>query len=67
MQRDMYSYVRPDPPVDEPGYVGAEIAEMLGTAGMEAAWHTTVLRLDHNVKAIYQRYMGWYDANPAHL
>ena len=21
----------------------------------------------HNVKAIYQKYLGWYDANPAHL
>ena len=23
--------------------------------------------LSHNVKAVYQRYLGWYDANPAHL
>ncbi len=23
--------------------------------------------MSHNVKAIYQRYMGWYDGNPAHL
>ena len=22
---------------------------------------------NHNVKAIYQRYLGWYDGNPAHL
>ena len=22
---------------------------------------------NHNVKAIYQRYLGWFDANPAHL
>ena len=21
----------------------------------------------HNAKAIYQRYLGWYDANPANL
>jgi alkyl sulfatase BDS1-like metallo-beta-lactamase superfamily hydrolase len=23
--------------------------------------------MSHNSKAIYQRYLGWYDANPAHL
>ena len=23
--------------------------------------------LSHNVKAVYQRYFGWYDGNPAHL
>ena len=23
--------------------------------------------MNHNVKAIYQRYLGWYDGNPAHL
>ena len=23
--------------------------------------------MSHNSKAVYQRYMGWYDANPAHL
>lgn len=23
--------------------------------------------MSHNAKAVYQRYMGWYDANPAHL
>jgi alkyl sulfatase BDS1-like metallo-beta-lactamase superfamily hydrolase len=23
--------------------------------------------LSHNAKAVYQRYLGWYDANPAHL
>ena len=23
--------------------------------------------LSHNAKAVYQRYLGWYDANPANL
>jgi alkyl sulfatase BDS1-like metallo-beta-lactamase superfamily hydrolase len=23
--------------------------------------------VSHNVKAVYQRYLGWFDANPAHL
>ena len=36
---------------------------------LEAAWHTHGYygSVSHNVKAIYQRYMGWYDANPANL
>ena len=33
------------------------------------AWHAHGYygSVSHNVKAIYQRYMGWYDGNPAHL
>ena len=23
--------------------------------------------LSHNAKAVYQRYLGWFDANPANL
>lgn len=23
--------------------------------------------MSHNAKAVYQKYLGWYDANPAHL
>ena len=36
---------------------------------LEAAWHTHGYygSVSHNVKAIYQRYLGWYDGNPAHL
>ena len=32
-------------------------------------WHTHGYygSANHNVKAIYQRYLGWYDGNPAHL
>ncbi len=33
------------------------------------AWHCRGYygSVSHNVKAIYQRYMGWFDGNPAHL
>ena len=33
------------------------------------AWHTRGYygSVSHNVKAIYQRYLGWFDGNPAHL
>jgi alkyl sulfatase BDS1-like metallo-beta-lactamase superfamily hydrolase len=36
---------------------------------LEQAWHTHGYygSVSHNVKAIYQRYLGWYDGNPAHL
>jgi alkyl sulfatase BDS1-like metallo-beta-lactamase superfamily hydrolase len=36
---------------------------------LDAAWHTHGYygSVSHNVKAVYQRYLGWYDGNPAHL
>jgi alkyl sulfatase BDS1-like metallo-beta-lactamase superfamily hydrolase len=52
------------------GYVGSEIAEMLEMPpALEAAWHTHGYygSVSHNVKAVYQRYLGWYDGNPANL
>ena len=50
--------------------VGAEIAEAMQLPpALEHAWHARGYygSVSHNVKAIYQRYMGWYDGNPAHL
>jgi alkyl sulfatase BDS1-like metallo-beta-lactamase superfamily hydrolase len=36
---------------------------------LERAWHTHGYygSVSHNTKAIYQRYLGWFDGNPAHL
>ncbi len=36
---------------------------------LRRAWHSRGYygSLSHNVKGIYQRYMGWFDGNPAHL
>ena len=36
---------------------------------LESAWstHGYYGSVSHNVKAIYQRYMGWFDGNPARL
>ena len=70
-QRDLYAYLH-DQTVRlmNQGYTGAEIAEVLEVPpGLEAAWHTHGYygSVSHNVKAIYQRYLGWYDRNPAHL
>ena len=36
---------------------------------LNKVWYTRQYygTLKHNVKAVYQKYMGWYDANPVHL
>ena len=52
------------------GYTGIEIAEMIELPpALEAVWHTHGYygSVSHNVKAIYQRYLGWFDGNPASL
>ncbi|MFE1886669.1 alkyl/aryl-sulfatase [Streptomyces diastatochromogenes] len=70
-QRDAYAYLH-DQSVRliNAGYTGAEIAEELRfPPALERAWHTRGYygSLSHNAKAVYQRYMGWFDGNPAHL
>jgi alkyl sulfatase BDS1-like metallo-beta-lactamase superfamily hydrolase len=71
MQRDMYLYLHDQTlRMINQGYTGAEIAERLETPpALAEQWHTHGYygSVSHNVKAIYQRYMGWYDANPANL
>jgi alkyl sulfatase BDS1-like metallo-beta-lactamase superfamily hydrolase len=70
-QRDAYKYLH-DQTVRmmNNGLTGAEIAERLTLPDVLAKrwflrgnYGTT----SHNAKAIYQRYLGWYDGNPAHL
>ncbi|MFE9413374.1 alkyl/aryl-sulfatase [Streptomyces sp. NPDC006704] len=70
-QRDAYAYLH-DQSVRliNAGHTGAEIAEELRfPPGLERAWHARGYygSLSHNAKAVYQRYMGWFDGNPAHL
>jgi alkyl sulfatase BDS1-like metallo-beta-lactamase superfamily hydrolase len=71
MQRDLYLYLHDQTlRLINQGYTGAEIAEVLEVPPTLAAqWHTHGYygSVSHNVKAIYQRYMGWYDGNPANL
>ena len=71
MQRDMYLYLHDQTlRLMNQGLTGSEIAETLQTPpALAARWHTHGYygSVSHNVKAIYQRYMGWYDANPANL
>jgi len=70
-QRDLYAYLHDQTlRLLNQGYVGSEIAEMIEIPpALEAAWpaHGYYGSVNHNVKAIYQRYLGWYDGNPAHL
>lgn len=70
-QRDLYGYLH-DQTVRlmNQGLTGLEIAEeFVLPERLEKAWHARGYygSVSHNVKAIYQRYMGWYDGNPAHL
>jgi len=71
LQRDLYSYLHDQTlRMLNSGMTGSEIAEaMVMPPALEQAWHTHGYygSVSHNVKAIYQRYMGWYDGNPAHL
>ena len=52
------------------GYTSTEIASMIRLPdALEKVWYTRQYygTLKHNVRAVYQKYMGWYDANPIHL
>jgi alkyl sulfatase BDS1-like metallo-beta-lactamase superfamily hydrolase len=71
LQRDLYAYLH-DQTVRllNRGLTGSEIAEDFRLPpALEAAWHAHGYygSVSHNVKAIYQRYMGWYDGNPTRL
>ena len=52
------------------GLKPAEIAEgMTLPTGLSKRWHARGYygTVSHNVKAVYQRYLSWYDAHPANL
>ena len=70
-QRDLYKYMH-DQTVHlmNKGYTGAEIAEMIELPPeLDKYWPNRGYygTLRHNSRAVYQRYMGWYDGNPADL
>jgi alkyl sulfatase BDS1-like metallo-beta-lactamase superfamily hydrolase len=71
LQRDLYAYLHDQTlRMLNQGMTGAEIAEAVQLPPvLENAWHTRGYygSVSHNVKAIYQRYMGWFDGNPARL
>ncbi|MFJ4231012.1 alkyl/aryl-sulfatase [Cellulosimicrobium cellulans] len=71
LQRDLYGYLHDQTlRLLNRGFTGPEIAEQITLPpALENAWHARGYygSVSHNVKAIYQRYMGWFDGNPAHL
>ena len=70
-QRDLYAYLHDQTlRLLNQGFTGIEIAEMIQLPPvLEKAWHAHGYygSVSHNVKAIYQRYLGWFDGNPASL
>ncbi|HVV40502.1 MAG TPA: alkyl sulfatase dimerization domain-containing protein [Nitrobacter sp.] len=70
-QRDLYKYVHDQTlRLANHGHTPNEIAELIELPKSLA--HEWALRgyygtVRHNAKAIYQKYLGWYDGNPAHL
>ena len=69
--RDLYSYLHDQTlRLLNRGLTGPEIAEEIELPpSLASEWHCREYygSVSHNVKAIYQRYMGWFDGNPAHL
>ena len=70
-QRDLYKYIHDQTlRLANQGFTAVEIAEQLQLPDeLAREWH---LRghygtLSHNVKAVYQKYLGWFDGNPATL
>lgn len=52
------------------GYTYDEISNMITLPeSLEKNWYTRQYygTVAHNAKAVYQKYMGWYDANPVNL
>ncbi|GEO17585.1 alkyl/aryl-sulfatase [Microvirga aerophila] len=70
-QRDLYKYIH-DQSVNlmNKGYTGVEISNMIKLPPeLDKAWFNRGYygSLKHNSRAVYQRYMGFYDANPSTL
>lgn len=71
LQRDLYKYIHDQTlRLAHHGLTSLEIAERLSLPPTLAAEWTTrgyYGTLNHNAKAVYQRYLGWFDGNPANL
>jgi alkyl sulfatase BDS1-like metallo-beta-lactamase superfamily hydrolase len=68
-QRDLYAFLHDQTlRLLNQGYGPSEIAEVIEMPpALDAQWHTHGYygTVNHDVKAIYQRYLGWWDCNPA--
>ncbi len=70
-QRDLYRYIHDQSVrLTNKGYTIQEVGERvklprsLGQRWFNRGYYGTV---NHNAKAVYQRYIGWFDGNPASL
>ena len=70
-QRDLYKFAHDQTiRLMNHGLTATEIAETIRLPkSLDGAWHARGYygHIRHNVKAIYQKYLGWYDANPVNL
>jgi alkyl sulfatase BDS1-like metallo-beta-lactamase superfamily hydrolase len=70
-QRDLYKFAHDQTiRLMNHGLTATEIAEIISLPkSLDGAWHGRGYygHIRHNVKAIYQKYLGWYDANPVNL
>ena len=70
-QRNAYKYLHDQTlRLANHGHTPKEISEMLSLpATLANQWHLRDYygTIKHNVKAVYQRYLGWYDGHPANL
>ncbi|WP_304167985.1 alkyl/aryl-sulfatase [Phenylobacterium aquaticum] len=70
-QSDLYKFIHDQTlRMANHGLTPLEIAERMALPpSLAAEWHTRGYygTLSHNTKAVYQRYLGWFDGNPANL
>jgi alkyl sulfatase BDS1-like metallo-beta-lactamase superfamily hydrolase len=70
-QRDLYKFIHDQTlRLANHGLNAPEIAEVLRLPPTLASeWYTRGFygTVSHNAKAVYQRYLGWFDGNPANL
>ncbi len=70
-QRDMYRYLHDQTlRLANHGYTMLEIGEMIDLPeGLAKEWYARGYygTVNHNVKSVYVKYLGWFDGNPANL
>jgi alkyl sulfatase BDS1-like metallo-beta-lactamase superfamily hydrolase len=70
-QRDLYGYLHDQTlRLANRGYTMVEIADMLEVPpALSQEWYNRGYHgtYNHDIKAVYQKYLGWYDSNPANL
>lgn len=70
-QRDLYKYIHDQSlRLLNSGYTMTEVAEMMSLPeSLDQKWYNRGYygTVNHDSKAVYQRYLGWYDSNPATL